>query len=595
MTKTLTCIALLGAAASLAAQNTYPLPASAAPGSTNGTEATAPFVSPLRMRQTKVVDRNTLNTQGLPSTFGLWDMSDFDPTGRYVFTPSENGTGCGVFRFDQQTGQMVVLMAGNPNLSRNPDPNTWSASNDNFARFDPCTYTPFGTILAGEETTGGRLFEILNPLSNGPFQVRWLTSVPSMSHEGIRFDAEGNLYTVDENNSGCVYKFVPTVPGDLSAGQSFVLVVDGYANDPNAAPNENWNSTANRLTTRTGAAHWEPLTGPQGQQITAQNPFAYVTVDGGRLASDEVMGTPFGRPEDMDFNVLASGNQCLYFTATSENTIYSIELTSASTCVVRHFVDYDTINLATGQDVNPSQNDPYTSAGSGTVLASPDNISVDAFGNVYIIEDGEPNGGDIWKAVDADKDGVAEAMGLFVSLGISGSEPTGMIWDPSNPYRFIVNVQHPASGNDATWAFDTRPYDGSNQDLTLLTGINGLPSTGPGEYVRTADGFDTIVVKVDSPNGTHYADPFAVFLQPIVTAQGQFVFLPPLWMNIFQPTYVLMGGYVGQFPTVLPYGGSSTAVVVPPGLAGVSVMLQGIAVADDGSLVVTDAAEIVLK
>ncbi|MCA8963875.1 MAG: DUF839 domain-containing protein [Planctomycetes bacterium] len=591
----LVILSALAVAASAAAQDTFPLPASAASGSTNSTENTAPFLAPLRFRQTLVTNRNTLNTQGLPATFSLWDMSAFDPSGRYIFTPSENPNGCGVFRYDTQTGNMVVLFAGNTALPRSNDPTTWSVNNDNYGRFDPCTYTPFGTLLLGEETTGGRLFEVLNPMSNGPFQVRWLTSVPSMSHEGVRFDANGNLYTVDEDNSGCVYKFVPTVAGDLSAGQSFVLSVDGYAADPNAAPNENWNSTANRLTTRTGAAHWVALTDAAGNPLTTTNPFQYATVNAGRMAADEVIGTPFGRPEDMDFNVLASGNECIYFAATSENTVYSIELTGGDTAVVRTFVNFDTINLATGTDVNPAQNDPYTSPGSGTVFASPDNVSADAFGNIYVIEDGEPNGGDIWKCIDADKDGVAEAMGIFVSLGISGSEPTGMIWDPANPYRFIVNVQHPASGNDATWAFETRPYPGSDLDLTLSTGVNAMPRTGPGEFVKSAYSQDVVNINVNSENNTYTGRPFAVLLQAFGTSSGTVPFLPPLWMSPYFPIIAFVGGPAGQFTAVLPYGGSNTAVQVPSFLSGISVMTQGIVVAQNGSLVLTDGHEVVLR
>ena len=591
----LTSLCLLVAASSLAAQNTFPLPASAAPGSTNATENTAPFQAPLRMTQTLVTNRNTLNAQGLPSTFGLWDMSDFDPTGRYIFTPSEVGTGCGVFRFDQQTGAMAVLMAGNTSLPRSADPNTWVATNDNYARFDPCTFTPFGTVVTGEETTGGRMFEVTNPLSAGPFNVRWLSKVPAVAHEGMRFDAQGNLYVVDEDNSGCVYKFVPTVAGDLSNGQTFVLSVNGYASNPNAVPSETWNSTANRLTTRTGQATWVPLTGPNGAQITTANPFAYVTTTGGRTAADEVFGTPYGRPEDADLNTLASGNQCLYFTATSENTVYGIELTGGNTAIVRTFCNFNTINLATGLDVNPLQNDPYTSPGAGTVFQSPDNLAVDAFGNVYVIEDGEPNGGDIWKCVDADKDGVAEALGIFVTLGVTGSEPTGMVFDPSNPYRFLVNVQHPASGNDATWAFTTRPYAGSNGDLVLKTGVDAAGRTGPGEFVKSATGSNVVGFETSSPNGTLSARPFALLLQPVNTAAGVAPYLPPLWMSPFLPIIPLVGGPAGQFTTVLPWAGSSVAVQVPGFLGGLSVIAQSIGVAANGSLVCSDAHEIVLR
>jgi hypothetical protein len=591
----LSILCITVAASSLAAQNTFPLPASAVPGSTNAYENTAPFLAPMRMTQTQVTNRQTLTAQGLPATFGLWDMSAFDPTGRYIFTPSEVGDGCGVFRYDTVTRTHVTLMAGIPGTPRTADPNVWVATNDNYMRFDPCTYTPWNTILLGEETTGGRLFEVMNPLSNGPFQVRWLTKVPAMAHEGVRFDRHGNLYTVDEDNSGCIYKFVPTVPGDLSQGQTFVLSVDAFANNPAAMPNELWNSAANRLTQRFGAAHWVPLTDANGNQITTANPFVYVTATGGRTAADEIRGTPYGRPEDLDVNVLASGNDCLYCTVTSENRVLSIELTGGNTAMVRVFCDFDTINLATGVDVNPAQNDPYTSPGAGTVFASPDNLAADAFGNIYVIEDGEPNGGDIWKTVDANRDGVAEAMGIFVTLGISGSEPSGMIFDPSNPYRFIVNIQHPASGNDATWAFETRPYAGSNGDLVLKTGVDAVPTSGPGEFVKTAYASDVVGFQTTSPNGSLHGRPFALLLQPVSSAAGATAFLPPLWMSPFLPMIPLVGGPAGQFTTVLPYGGSSTAVQVPAFLGGISVVAQSLGVAPNGTLVCSDAHEIVLR
>lgn len=585
-------IATLAAAASLAAQTAFPLPASAS--STTATENTAPFVAPFRMTQTKVIDRNTLMQAGLPASMVNFDMSTFDTTGRYIFTPAEvSSRGGGVFRYDTQTGMVAVLAHGNNTGVRTADPIGWSAANDDFARCDPCTLTPWNTILWGEETTGGRLFEILNPLSpTGPFQVVWRTSIPAVAHEGVRLDSHGNLYFVDEDNSGCIYKFVPTTPGDLSAGQSFVLSVDAYATDPNAAPNESWNSTANRLTNRFGPAHWVPMTDAAGTPLTTTNPFVYVTANSGRIAADELLGTPYGRPEDLDFNRLANGNECLYVAITSETRVISIELTGADTATVREFVNFDTINLATGSDVNPAQNDPYAGTGSGTVLSNPDNIAVDHWGNVYVIEDDEP--GDVWKCVDADKDGVAEAMGLFITLGVGGAEPTGLIFDPVDPYRFIVNVQHPSSGNDATWSFRTRPYAGSNQDLALRTGTNTTPTTGPGEFVKTAQPWDVVGIQLDSPNGGLYGVPFAVLLQGFATGPGAVPFLPPLWINPRLPILTVTGGPTGQFLTVLPHGGFAVGMLVPPGLAGLSVMVQGIGVSH-GMLVLSDAHEVVLK
>ncbi len=592
----LVILSALAVAASAAAQDTFPLPASAAPGSTDPYEATRPFLAPLRVSQTKVVDRNTLTAQGLPATFSDWDMTDFDPTGRYLFIPSETGsTGAGVFRYDTVTRTHVTLFAGNTAVGRTANPVGWSVANDNCIRLDPCTFTPFGTIVTGEETTGGRAFEVLNPLSSGPYQVRWLSGIPAMAHEGMRFDAQGNFYIVDENNSGCIYKYVPFTAGDLSVGQTFVLRVDAYATDVNARPAENWNSTSNRLTNRFGPATWVPITDAQGNALTTANPYVFVTATGGRDAADEVIGTPYGRPEDLDINVLASGNQCLYCCLTSENRVVSIELVNASSAIVREFVNFDTINLATGQDVNPAQNDPYTSPGSGTVFAAPDNVAVDHWGNVYVIEDAEPNGGDVWKCVDANRDGVAEAMGILLSLGVGGSEVTGMVFHPTDPYRFVITNMHPASDNDAVWAFDTRPYPGSNLDLSLSTGVDAMPRTGPGEFVKSAYANDIVNINVDSENSTYTGRPFAVLLQAFGTSSGTVPFLPPLWMSPYAPIIALVGGPAGQFTSVLPYGGSNTAVQVPSFLSGISVMTQGIVVTQNGALVLTDGHEIVLR
>jgi hypothetical protein len=588
-------LTLLAAATSLAAQDAFPLPASA--GNTTATQNTAPFVVPARMKQTLVTDRFTRQAAGLGPTLNNWDMFAFDATGRFLFVPCENfGAGGGLFRFDTQTNTHVEIWRGNGAgaNNRNANPATFNPAIDDTVANDPCTLTPWNTIVFGEEATGGRFFEVLNPLSpNGPFQIVWHAKIPAVAHEGMRFDDAGNMYFIDEDNSGCIYKFVPTVPGNLADGQTFVLSINAYAAHPNAVPTENFNSASNQQTPRVGQATWVPLTGPNGAQITPANPFAYVTTTGGRTAADQVFGTPFGRPEDLDINTLANGNQCVYAALTSENRVISIELQSPTTCMVRDFANYDSINLATGADVNPAQSTPFQSAGSGTVLNSPDNLAVDAFGGVYICEDSNP--GDIWKAIDNDRNGVAESIGLFVTLGVAGSEPTGIIFHPTDPYRFIVGVQHPSTGNDAIWAFDSRPYAGSDGDLQLLSGINAMPRTGAGEFVRTAEGFDTVVIKVDSIGSTYYGDPFACLMQPFATGIGQPTFLPPLWMNPFGPTFVLFGGLIGQFPTALPWGGASTAVVVPPGLLGLSIMVQGVAVSAQQTLLLTDGVEVILK
>lgn len=583
-------------AGSLAAQNsTFPMLNSAP--DTTANEATAPYVIPSRMTQRLVVDRTTLVNNGLNPTLINWDMVAFDPSSRFIFIPAENfGGGGGVFRYDTQTGAHIEIFTGNNNgpTTRNPDPTTFNHLNDETNANDPCTWTPWNTIVFGEESTGGRFFECTNPLSpNGPFNVVWHgASIPAVRHEGMRFDGDGYMYFIDESNSGSIYRFIPDVPGDLSSGAVSVLSIDGYANDPNAVPSEDFSSTSNRLTTRLGSATWVPLTGPGNTVLTPTDPFSYVTTSAGATAADEVFGTPFGRPEDLDIGTLANGNEAVYVALTSENRVISIELVSNSNAIVRDFVNYDTINFATGMDVNPLQADPFTSPGPDPAdnFDDPDNIAIDLNGDIYILEDETP--GDIWKAIDRDGDGVAEGMGIWISLGIAGSEPTGLIFDPNDPYRCICNIQHPSSGNDALWEFSTRPYPGSVADITLQTGVDSTPSNGPGEFVRTAPGGSVAVARVDSPNGTLYGQPFATMFQFFLTANGQPTFLPPLWLNPLTPSFPLLGGQSGGLPVVLAPGGSSVAVSIPPGLGGFSCILQSLAVDGSGALVVSDASEL---
>lgn len=406
------------------------------PNSTSVLSADDPFLLSSGLTATLITDRGTLEAQGLPPTFGNWDMSAFDASSQSIYIPAEVGSGAGVFRYDVKKGTFKVLMEGNNTGVRTADAVDFDASNDDFARLDPATATPFGSVLTGEETSGGRLFEIRNPKSNGKkIHVEFLGKVPSVAHEGLRFDSQGNLYFVDEFNSGSVYKFLPRSRGNLKVGQSFVLVVDDYDGDASL----DYNAGTNVGAARTGLAHWEPLTDEDGNALPGvSDPFAFVSTTGGRNAADSVGGTPYGRPEDITMTTLGNGNEIVYFTATSEDAVYGIELLDDTNAMVRIFVDRDTVDLATGAAV-------------GSPFNNPDNLATGADGSIYIVEDQEVPVSDIWKAFDADNDGVAESIGRWLSLGIPGAEPTGLEQDPNDPNRFIVNIQHPDSGNDALW------------------------------------------------------------------------------------------------------------------------------------------------
>jgi secreted PhoX family phosphatase len=375
-------------------------------------------------------------------------MSAFDPTGRYIFLPHETQFGAGLTRYDTVTDKAINLFHGDMNGAHGD----WSGD---FGALDPATWTPVNTLLVGEEWSGqGRIFEVMNPMADvaagETIVMHELNSIPNVSHEGLRFNHAGSaLYFIDEDRSGSVYKFVPAVAGDYSKGQSFVLVVNAFDGDASI----NWDAGVNATAVRTGQATWVPLTDADGVALPGiSDPFDNAT-RGGRAAANDANGTPFGRPEDVEVGYLANGNEVVYFNATSENSVYSVEEKGEGKAMVR---------LAAG----PTTPTNLGYAPTTGTISDPDNLAQDALGNIYVVEDkpnGDAVGGDVWFLRDTDGDGVAESLDHFMSLQVKGSENTGMIFSPVNPTQFIINVQHPESTDDAingqgdaTWLIDLK-------------------------------------------------------------------------------------------------------------------------------------------
>ncbi len=470
---------LLGAAAAIISQasvagtDTFfnPLTQSAAVSTPNsGIELNTPWQTPAGISQQNLMSLNEVEADVSQSVIrvpagnvsSMFDMIAYDDSGKYLFIPHETPFGAGASRYDIENDKTEVIFAGD-GQGVNGD---WT---NDYGAFDPSTYTPNGSLLLGEEWTGeGRIIEILNPLAPvEDIEYRELESIANVSHEGLRFSADGEtLYYVDEWNSGSIYKIVfDKVKGygrkkkvDYTSGQTFVLSVDAFDGNPADLWNEQPEGTS-----RTGMATWIPLTDADGNVLTEVDPFMNGPTNdprsnedtrGGRPAADEVAATPYGRPEDMEVGKLDNGNEVVYFAATSERTIYSIEILGGDKAMVRVF--------ASDAETPKNEGFPATTA----QMNSPDNLAQDALGNIYIIEDapnGSSTGGDIWFARDTDGDGVAESIDHFLSIQVDGSEATGMIFNPKKPTQFVVAVQHPDSTNldnvpegfgDAVWIFD---------------------------------------------------------------------------------------------------------------------------------------------
>lgn len=405
-------------AASTGFDNFTPLPSSVPGGS-------LPESSPLQLgnaswTQVSIANRANQLAQGQGNS-GNWDMIAANETGvdagRYLFMPFETST-AGVQRVDlwnsDYNTRTVTLVA----------PGT-----QGFVAGDASLWTPWGSYLTAEESWGagstkGRLFELTNSVTatgTGDSNFIHRSLLPRVSHEGLAFDKDNAMYFIDEFNGGSIYKFVSANPnatnGDdyFAAGQTFVMLVDGGGNS-NA----------------TGAITWVPISDSNGAAIPG---VSVLNADGsidGRLTADVVLGTNYQRPEDLEIKTLANGDQILYVATTTTDEVYSFNLASNTANL---FVNSATLDLATGLGV-------------GGVFNNPDNLAIDAEGNIYIVEDQPGGSADIWFATDTNHDGIAESVGRWASLSTLGAEPTGLYFDKFNPNIAYLNVQHPTSGDD---------------------------------------------------------------------------------------------------------------------------------------------------
>ena len=301
-----------------------PLPTSAQ--CVSGGNFAQPFVIPAGYTQ-QIVDVEDFAGD---RTKDLWDMNTQNESGkdkgRFIYRTHEVGAaldtqtpeqreqnGSQVSVTDLQTGQTTVV-AERPDLER----------------FDGIVWTPWGTILAGEETssaqkrdpqvpqaTAGLVYEFFidedDPTKLDPSQeqiapdadgepggvladgttdtvkdgIRARPALGSKSHEGMRFDKRGYYYGISEVNGGTVYRFVPDDPGDLSTGQLSAI------------------KTANG---RTGQGTWVPLD-RAAVQVNADVEARRVGANGYQRPEDVETATSTGR----DLN---NGQQTVYFAVT---------------------------------------------------------------------------------------------------------------------------------------------------------------------------------------------------------------------------------------------------------------------------------------
>ena len=271
-----------------------------------------------------------------------------------------------------------------------------------YESLDGITWSPSHTLLFAEERIVASRPDPLVPAAVGGLVYEYdpatgltrpLPAVGARSHEGLRFDARGNLYGISEstpgvNGSGAIYRFVPDVPGDYSSGQLYALrVLDA---------------------SRTGQAEW----------IALDRSAVLVNSD---LEASAKGATGWGRPEDLEIATNIGntrGGQVLYVASTSERLVLRVEL-DGDRAFVSNYVK-EGVNV--------------------TGLDNPDNLALDNEGNLYVVEDNGP--GDIWIArAGTGTQRVAGVVERFASLSDCSAEPTGFYFDRSGQ-RAWVHVQH---------------------------------------------------------------------------------------------------------------------------------------------------------
>ncbi|HSA55584.1 MAG TPA: alkaline phosphatase PhoX [Gemmatimonadaceae bacterium] len=375
--------------------NFTPLASSAScvtpPAAIGGFSSYQPFVLPAGYTQTIVADQVTDFTPIAGSGGDLPDMNTLNESGpqagRYLFRTHETGSNGAVTVLDRLTGVVSLVDQA-----------------QHYEALDGIVWTPWNTLLFAEERIIASFKDPRVPNAVGGLVYEWdpvtrttrpLPAVGARSHEGLRFDAQGNLYGISETNpsstlSGAIYKFVPDRRGDLTSGQLYALkVLDGVA--------------------RTGDAVWVPLD-RNAVQINSD------------LAAVQAGATGWGRPEDIEINTasgnVAGGAQVMFIASTTEELVLRIEL-HGDRAYVSNFVQ---------QGVNVSG------------LDNPDNLAIDNQGTLYILEDNGP--GDIWAVRHSGRpERVASEVVRFASLSDCSGEPTGLYFD-RNGQSAWVHVQH---------------------------------------------------------------------------------------------------------------------------------------------------------
>lgn len=378
-----------------------------------------PFQLPAGWTQKIITYEDDFATTNSEVNFDMLTLNETgEGAGRYLYRTHEVDEYAALSRVDLLTGTSTLV-----------------AERQDWEAFDGLVWTPWRTILMAEEAITashrdpqypnierGLIYEY-NPATG---DVKALPAVGARSHEGMRFDSQGNLYGISESRgianagrpgeSGAIFKFVPTRKGDLSQGTLYALKVRNSS-------------------TRTGEAVWVKLNLDQ-------------TTFDSDAAAQAVGATGWDRPEDVEI-VRQGANEVMYVAVTESSNlpqnnglVLKIVLNGASKATVSNYV-------LPGVNAPKEVADPVWGSDAGLGFDDPDNLTALPNGDILINEDDSPS--DTWIARGSGP--MATTVVEFSRLLDCGAETTGVYYDKFRRILYM-NSQHAAlnGGRDLTVA-----------------------------------------------------------------------------------------------------------------------------------------------
>lgn len=364
---------------------------------------------------------------GNPGTIG--GLHDF--TG---YVPNNGSSTTGYLSINHETTPGGVTMAG---LHLDPVSKLWVIDYSkavDFYNADLVTttrncsggVTPWGTVITAEENTSGGdsngdgyddvgwLVEIdaatgmVKEYGNGKQEKLW--AMGRMNHENVVVSNDGSVaYYGEDGGTDCVYKFVPTTPGNLYEGTVYVLKLDlPLSNDEPSSATATWVEV--------------PNTTPADRNNI-------------RNVAAALGGTDFNGVEDCEIDPITG---MVYFTSKGKDRVYRFKDNGMTISDFETFVGGMTYPIEGLDGVT----EPW---GDGN-----DNLTFDDKGNLWVLQDGGKNY--IW--VIRPDHTQSNPKVLIHSSMPAGSEPTGLTFTPNFKYGFY-SVQHPSASNtpqiDATF------------------------------------------------------------------------------------------------------------------------------------------------